>query len=53
MLAGGLNIARKLSMASICLFVLSGDLSVRIALANAHRQWIIRSSTESVGISSV
>lgn len=39
-IAGGLHIARKLSMASICLYVLSGNLYARTAATNACRRWI-------------
>ena len=49
----GANIACRLSITSICLFMLSGDHSARTASTNARGQWIMQSSVVISGISSM
>ena len=49
----GVKMARRLSIASSCACVLSGEWSDLMALVRARRQWMMRSSGDSSGQANV
>jgi len=45
----GVKMARRLSMASSCACVLSGERSAQMAVVRAQRQWMMRSLGDNIG----